>query len=339
MPFPKNTYMVGIRSVADYSPFGVELDGRTASNSGYRYSFQGQEKDDEIKGEGNSINYKYRMHDPRIGRFFAVDPLAPKYPWNSVYAFSENRVIASIELEGLEAEDLYSPAGQQREDGSYNGFLLIDEMSATPRNAASLEAAREQLKVDKKTDPTAQERFLQVYKKFWENPESDQNVITNEYYDQKELEARWGNPLDYLTTKEKDNRVNRLNDKPEHTNDPAVDYPVDMGDQFDGFWSGSQVKFGTYYAPISLKPKIYPLKTIKFSTDTPLENPWIFSNKNLNLQTIGHYDTIKEWNLILEYRSSMFQRDPDSTDKIELYKKIDVDGKDTMFYKLNHRIK
>ena len=40
----------------------------------YRYGFQGQEKDDEVKGVGNSINYKYRMHDPRSGRFFAVDP-------------------------------------------------------------------------------------------------------------------------------------------------------------------------------------------------------------------------------------------------------------------------
>ena len=103
MLLTKNTYMVGIRSVADYSPFGVELDGRTESGGGYRYSFQGQEKDDEVKGEGNSINYKYRMHDPRVGRFFAVDPLAPKYPWNSVYAFSENKVIAWVELEGLES--------------------------------------------------------------------------------------------------------------------------------------------------------------------------------------------------------------------------------------------
>ena len=48
------------------------------------------------------MNYKYRMHDPRIGRFFAVDPLAPKYPHNSVYAFSENVVIDHVELEGLE---------------------------------------------------------------------------------------------------------------------------------------------------------------------------------------------------------------------------------------------
>ena len=42
------------------------------------------------------------MHDPRVGRFFAVDPLASKYPHNSVYAFSENRVIDGVELEGLE---------------------------------------------------------------------------------------------------------------------------------------------------------------------------------------------------------------------------------------------
>ena len=69
----------------------------------YRYAFQGQEKDDEIKpGIGNSYNYRYRMHDPRLGRFFAVDPLFADYPHNSTYAFSENRVIDGIELEGLE---------------------------------------------------------------------------------------------------------------------------------------------------------------------------------------------------------------------------------------------
>ncbi len=75
---------------------------RHGSSDFYRYGFQGQEKDDEIKGEGNSLNYKYRMHDPRISRFFAVDPIAHEYPWNSPYAFSENRVIDGIELEGLE---------------------------------------------------------------------------------------------------------------------------------------------------------------------------------------------------------------------------------------------
>ena len=92
---------VGIRTCSDYSPFGVELDGRTVSD-GYRYGFQNQEKDNEIKGEGNSVNYTFRMHDPRLGRFLSVDPLSPNYPYNGSYNFSENRVIDGKELEGLE---------------------------------------------------------------------------------------------------------------------------------------------------------------------------------------------------------------------------------------------
>ncbi len=93
---------VGIRTCSDYSPFGVELDGRTVS-SGYRFGFQNQELDDEIKGEGNSVNYTFRMHDPRLGRFFAVDPFFRDFPWNSTYAFCENRLLDCKELEGLQA--------------------------------------------------------------------------------------------------------------------------------------------------------------------------------------------------------------------------------------------
>ena len=76
-----------------------------AVDDGYRYGFQGQEKDDEIKGEGNSLNYTFRMHDPRVGRFFTVDPLTKKYPWYTPYQFSGNKVIQFIELEGLEEHE------------------------------------------------------------------------------------------------------------------------------------------------------------------------------------------------------------------------------------------
>jgi RHS repeat-associated protein len=87
-------------SSQDYYPFGSLM--RERSFGAYRYGFQGQEKDDELKGEENSINYRFRIHDPRLGRFFAIDPLASKYPHNSPYAFSENRAIDGVELEGLE---------------------------------------------------------------------------------------------------------------------------------------------------------------------------------------------------------------------------------------------
>ena len=70
----------------------------------YWFGFQGQEAENEIWGEGNASFYKYRISDNRLGRFFAVDPLAPQYPHNSPYAFSENRVIDGVELEGLEVD-------------------------------------------------------------------------------------------------------------------------------------------------------------------------------------------------------------------------------------------
>ncbi|AMO20670.2 RHS repeat-associated core domain-containing protein [Flavobacterium columnare] len=85
-----------------YYPFGSLIPNRHGYSNNYRYGFQGQEKDDQIKGEGNSLNYTFRMHDPRVGRFFAVDPLARDYPWNSPYAFSENDPINYVDLEGKE---------------------------------------------------------------------------------------------------------------------------------------------------------------------------------------------------------------------------------------------
>jgi RHS repeat-associated protein len=89
-----------------YDAFGSLLPGRNYSASSYRFGFQGQEKDDEMHGAtGTSYAFEYRIHDPRIGRFLSLDPLMSSYPWNSPYAFSENRVIDGIDLEGLEWEN------------------------------------------------------------------------------------------------------------------------------------------------------------------------------------------------------------------------------------------
>ncbi|MFO0448094.1 MAG: hypothetical protein ACK52I_05410, partial [Pseudomonadota bacterium] len=49
----------------------------------HRYGFQGQEEDNEMKGDGNSFAFEYRIHDTRLGRFFSGDPLHRKYPNNS----------------------------------------------------------------------------------------------------------------------------------------------------------------------------------------------------------------------------------------------------------------
>ena len=86
---------------------------------GYRYFFNGQEADNEVLGEGALHAFEYRMHDTRIGRFWSVDPLAGKFPWNSVYAFAENRVVDGMELEGLEYLDADVCRWVFQSDGAY----------------------------------------------------------------------------------------------------------------------------------------------------------------------------------------------------------------------------
>lgn len=85
-----------IRSYSDYSAFGVQLEGRHGGS--YRYAFNGKEKDSET----DLHDYGMRVYNSRLGKFLSVDPLEPDYPWNSPFAFAENDVIRSIDIEGLE---------------------------------------------------------------------------------------------------------------------------------------------------------------------------------------------------------------------------------------------
>ena len=101
-------YFPSTVTYTDYYPFGYPMPGRSSYMGGYRYFFNGQEGDDEVLGEGALHAFEYRMHDTRIGRFWSVDPLAGKFPWNSVYAFAENRVVDGRELEGLEVVACFS---------------------------------------------------------------------------------------------------------------------------------------------------------------------------------------------------------------------------------------
>jgi RHS repeat-associated protein len=91
---------VGIRSTSDYSGFGVLLDGRTANSGDYRYGFQGQEMDDEIKGEGNSYTTDFRQYDPRLGRWLSIDRLAFKYSDRSSYETFANNPLIFVDVNG-----------------------------------------------------------------------------------------------------------------------------------------------------------------------------------------------------------------------------------------------
>lgn len=85
----------------DHHPFGMLLVGRNWDvGTYYRYGFQNQESDKNFLN--GAVSFNFRFEDSRLGRFFSIDPLSNKFPFNSPYVFSENNVIAFRELEGLE---------------------------------------------------------------------------------------------------------------------------------------------------------------------------------------------------------------------------------------------
>lgn len=114
----------------NYFTGGMLLPNRNDPGSNdYRYGFQNQEIDSEIKGDGNSSNFKYRMYDPRIVRFFAVDPLTSKYPHYTPYSFSGNKLIAYVELEGLEEMHYTGNLARLGLDGSGTLDLSLPQYS------------------------------------------------------------------------------------------------------------------------------------------------------------------------------------------------------------------
>ena len=92
---------------SNYYPFGLKHKGYnyvTSSNgnsTAQKWGYQGQELSEDL---GLNVHeWKYRVSDPAIGRFWQVDPLAEEYSWMTTYQFSSNQPIHAPELEGLES--------------------------------------------------------------------------------------------------------------------------------------------------------------------------------------------------------------------------------------------
>ncbi|PJB11358.1 MAG: hypothetical protein CO119_11560 [Flavobacteriales bacterium CG_4_9_14_3_um_filter_40_17] len=92
-----------IRREQNYYPFGLEQRGYNNSISGPKNNlktYQGQEFTDDLNL--NTHEWKFRVSDPAIGRFWQIDPLSEDYYYNSTYAFQENKLGMGVELEGKE---------------------------------------------------------------------------------------------------------------------------------------------------------------------------------------------------------------------------------------------
>lgn len=88
----------------DYDPWGLRLKGLDyyANNQTFNKfkTFTGKQLHDDFGF--NLLSYKFRFHDPALGRFISIDPLSEQFAYNSTFAFAENKLGLGIEYEGLE---------------------------------------------------------------------------------------------------------------------------------------------------------------------------------------------------------------------------------------------
>ena len=100
------------------------MPGRSFSSPSYRYGFNGQEKDDEVKGSGNSLDFGARVYDSRLGRFLSVDPLASDFAFMSTYCYAANSPIRLIDVFGMGPDD--PQEGQSQDCGDGNSEISIE---------------------------------------------------------------------------------------------------------------------------------------------------------------------------------------------------------------------
>lgn len=97
-----------IRREQNYYPFGLEHQGYNSYKYGVENNlktYQSQEFTADL--DLNTHEWKFRMSDPSLGRFWQIDPLAEDYTYNSTYAFQENKLGMGTELEGKELDMFY----------------------------------------------------------------------------------------------------------------------------------------------------------------------------------------------------------------------------------------
>lgn len=115
-------YEPEIISAQDYYPFGMLEPGRSYNSGGYRFGFNGKESDNEVKGEGNQLDYIDRIYDPRVGRFLSVDPLAEKSPEVSPYHFVGNSPLSRVDPDGKWDVEVHTY--HDRAKGGYAVFIV-----------------------------------------------------------------------------------------------------------------------------------------------------------------------------------------------------------------------
>ncbi|MFT7156147.1 MAG: RHS repeat-associated protein, partial [Parvicella sp.] len=119
-----------------------EIECTCVPYSDYRYGFNGMEKDDEVKGKGNSYNYGARMLDSRLGRWLSIDAEGSNRESN--YSAFANNPIVFEDINGdrirrfTKSMRLYKQAVAQLGVLQGNVAAAIANTATTPANKTAL---------------------------------------------------------------------------------------------------------------------------------------------------------------------------------------------------------
>jgi len=93
------------KTTTNYYAFGSVMVGRefVGDTVGtYRFGFGSMDKDNELKGEGNSYTTECRIYDSILGRWLSTDPKAYLYTSLSPYHYGYNNPIITTDVDGAE---------------------------------------------------------------------------------------------------------------------------------------------------------------------------------------------------------------------------------------------
>jgi RHS repeat-associated protein len=103
----------------------------------YRFGFNGMQRDDELKGEGNSLDFGARIYDSRLGKFLSLDQFQRLSTGVSLYSFADNSPLLFIDKDG----NYKFPAGSTFEkDYPILTNYLKDNISEVLKNPKVLDA-------------------------------------------------------------------------------------------------------------------------------------------------------------------------------------------------------
>ncbi len=121
--------------------FGSPLVGRTYQAEdldGYRYGMNGQERDDEVSGPGNTNTAQFWEYDTRLGRRWNLDP-RPQIKMSDYSCFGNNPIM-NVDILGDSKQSKHLDA---------DGKLIAEYKDDGDKNVYKHQTARTQEDVDK----------------------------------------------------------------------------------------------------------------------------------------------------------------------------------------------